>query len=77
MSLNESQERVCPPTTHFPLSALQKAVLCGQQRAQAIRQRSHSRLESDLMLVDGGHGNLLGFKTHPPTPNGETELGKK
>lgn len=24
MSLNESQERVCPPTTRFPLSALQK-----------------------------------------------------
>ena len=76
ISLNESQERVCPPTTRFPLP-FRRTVLCGQQRAQAIHQRSHSRLESDLMLVEGGHGNLIGFKAHPPTPNGETELGKK
>lgn len=67
MSLSESQERVCPPHAP-PCLHFRRTVLCEEERAQAIHQRSHSRLESDLMLVEGGHGNsdrLQGASTYP------------
>lgn len=74
--MKAKRECALPPHASLCLP-FRRTVLCGQQRAQAIHQRSHSRLESDLMLVEDGHGNLIGFKEHPPTPNWGTELGKQ